>query len=68
MFARGGRRIGLALALTALVIGIGAASPAAAGSDFGQHVSTCSRTMGFSGQHNPGMHQGFHGWDANHEC
>lgn len=24
--------------------------------DFGQHVRTCTHTMGFDGMHNPGMH------------
>lgn len=63
-----GRRIGLAMAVVALVTGTAAASPAAAADDFGQHVSTCARTTGFDAQHNPGMHQGFHGWDPSHEC
>lgn len=33
------------------------------GPAFGQHVSQCAKTMGFSGLHNPGMHQGKSGWD-----
>ena len=32
--------------------------------NFGQHVSTCAQTMGFSSDHNPGMHQGASGWDG----
>jgi hypothetical protein len=24
--------------------------------------------MGFSADHNPGMHQGRHGWDHTHTC
>lgn len=31
---------------------------------FGQHVSACAQTMGFSGTHNPGMHHGAAGWDG----
>lgn len=35
------------------------------GRDFGQHVAMCAREMGgFTGSHNPGMHQGFAGWDG----
>ena len=44
------------------------AVPAAADDDFGQHVRTCAQTMGFDGQHNPGMHQGFHDWSPQHIC
>jgi hypothetical protein len=32
--------------------------------NFGQHVSACAQTMGFSADHNPGMHQGVSGWDG----
>jgi hypothetical protein len=32
--------------------------------DFGQHVSQCAQQMGFSGDHNPGMHDGAAGWDG----
>jgi hypothetical protein len=45
-----------------------ALAQSAGGQDFGRHVSTCARTMGFDGMHNPGMHQGFAGWDPLHEC
>jgi hypothetical protein len=41
-----------------------AATTDATGAEFGQHVSECAQTMGFSGDHNPGMHQGFAGWDG----
>ena len=40
------------------------AQPAPAGPGFGQHVSQCARTMGFDGNHNPGMHHGLSGWDG----
>jgi hypothetical protein len=42
----------------------GAATTAAAPANFGQHVRTCAQTMGFSGEHNPGMHRGAAGWDG----
>ncbi|OIJ27618.1 hypothetical protein [Nocardioides luteus] len=44
-------------------------SPAAAadGREFGEHVVHCAQDVGFSGTHNPGMHQGFHGF-TDHEC
>lgn len=35
-----------------------------AGRDFGQHVAECAQTSGMDGTHNPGMHQGFSGWDG----
>lgn len=38
------------------------------GSDFGDHVVQCAQTMGFDGHHNPGMHQGFVGFDPDHTC
>jgi hypothetical protein len=40
------------------------AEPLAAASSFGQHVRTCAQQVGFSGEHNPGMHQGLSGWDG----
>lgn len=42
------------------------ASPTAG--DFGEHVVVCEQAMGFDGYHNPGMHQGFSGWDPTHTC
>jgi hypothetical protein len=62
-------RILLATALAAgtAVLSAGGASAAAPdqGPAFGQHVSQCAKTMGFSGTHNPGvMHQGKSGWDG----
>ena len=35
-----------------------------AASEYGQHVRECAQTMGYSGEHNPGMHQGAAGWDG----
>lgn len=58
-------KAGLLLGTAMVVTVLGAApSVAATGSEFGQHVSGCAQTMGFSGTHNPGMHQGFHNWDG----
>ena len=64
------RRLAMALVVTAGAMGaaISTASSAAAADDFGQHVSICAKTMGFNGEHNPGMHQGFAGWDPSHQC
>lgn len=58
---------GAAVAVAA-IIAVGAGAPATAAGDFGDHVSTCAQTIGFSADHNPGMHQGFHGWDPTHVC
>jgi hypothetical protein len=54
-----------AIAAATLVL----AAPTAAmadttGSQFGQHVRVCAQTMGFNGDHNPGMHHGYAGWDG----
>ena len=38
------------------------------GSTYGHHVSQCAQDAGFDGMHNPGMHQGFSGVPADHEC
>ena len=54
--------------LAAAVLTVGAGTPAATAGDFGDHVSTCAQTVGFSADHNPGMHQGRHGWDPTHTC
>ena len=57
-----------ALASAALTLVGAAAAPATAEGQFGEHVSTCARSTGFNADHNPGMHQGFHGWDPTHAC
>lgn len=53
----------------AAVVGLFVSAPAQAltGQEFSQHVRDCQQEMGFSGTHNPGMHQGFSGWDG-HTC
>jgi len=56
------------MAAVLLVLTAGPATAAGAGEDFGQHVQTCAQTMGFDGVHNPGMHQGFAGWDPSQVC
>ncbi len=52
-------RILLATALAAGTVLLSAAAASAAtpapGPTFGQHVSECAQTMGFSGTHNPSM-------------
>lgn len=55
-----------ALAAGTVLLSAGAAAAAvpAPGPSFGQHVSDCASTMGFSGTHNPGvMLQGTPGMD-----
>jgi len=57
------------LALAAIVTTAVLATPPAAqaepsGADYGQHVRVCAQTMGLSGDHNPGMHQGYAGWNG----
>jgi hypothetical protein len=48
-----------------MVIGASSASVADPGpTNFGQHVSSCAQTMGFTADHNPGVHQGASGWDG----
>ena len=44
-------------------------SPATAadGSGYGEHVVSCAQDAGFGGAHNPGMHEGFHGF-TDHVC
>ena len=59
---RFGRSIAAA-ALTAVVLLQASPATAVSGPTFGDHVQ-CARTMGFSGSHNPGMHQGAHNWDG----
>lgn len=62
------RRISVAAAsaTAALVMVTPAAAQAdpSSGADFGQHVRMCAQIMGFTGSHNPGMHQGYTGWDG----
>lgn len=52
----------------AAILIAGAAASAQADEQFGQHVEQCARTIGFDQEHNPGMHQGAHGWNPDHTC
>ena len=54
----------LPAALLTTMTGAANAEQAPAAPNFGQHVSSCAQTMGFSASHNPGMHHGFAGWDG----
>jgi len=56
------------LAAGAAILAVGVAAPAGADDEFGQHVQNCAQTMDFDGEHNPGMHQGAHGWSPDHVC
>lgn len=63
------RKVRIFLAAAALATGavtLPAAGASAATPDappaFGNHVSECAKTMGFTGAHNPGMHPGAAGW------
>ena len=52
-----------AIAVAALsVAGPASAQPAPGVQNFGSHVASCARDMGFDGAHNPGMHRGAAGW------
>ena len=64
------RKLVAAGAVTAVLVLTPAIASAGTGTgrEFGQHVVTCAQTMGFDGTHNPGMHQGFAGWDPSHTC
>ena len=59
----------LALSATSVALALPAApalasAPSTSGT-FGQHVATCAHESGgFTGTHNPGMHQGAAGWDG----
>ncbi|NNF54006.1 MAG: hypothetical protein HKN03_06125 [Acidimicrobiales bacterium] len=46
----------------ALMLVPAAASAAGPEANFGSHVSQHAQTHGFSGTHNPGVHQGVSGW------
>jgi hypothetical protein len=61
------RRVAI-VAITAIaIVLVPAVAWADTGRDFGGHVVNCARTIGFNGQHNPGMHQGFAGFTP-HTC
>jgi hypothetical protein len=67
----GARRVVIlgVVAVGVLLVPSGAwADGSAGGPAFGEHVVHCAQTMGFDGEHNPGMHRGFAGWDPSHVC
>lgn len=57
-----------ALASIALAPSTAALAASGDGSAYGHHVAQCAQDIGFSGMHNPGMHQGFKGVPEDHEC
>lgn len=60
--------VAAAIAVAALsVVGPASAQPAPGAQNFGGHVASCARDMGFDGAHNPGRHRGAAGWDGS-EC
>lgn len=56
------------VAAVAAVALIPSSAAAGEGRDFGHHVVHCAQSVGFDGAHNPGMHQGFRGFAADHAC
>ena len=47
------------------LVPVTASADTTSGRDYGQHVAACAQAMGgFSGSDNPGMHQGFAGWNG----
>ena len=64
-------RFAATTASVALGVVLASASASAAPADaamYGQHVRDCAQSMGFDGNHNPGMHRGFSMWDPTHTC
>lgn len=57
-----------AVAVVAAVALAPSSAAAGDGRDFGRHVVHCAQSVGFDGAHNPGMHQGFSGFAADHMC
>lgn len=53
-----------AVAATVGLAPVAASADTATGREYGQHVATCARDMGFDGAHNPGTHRGYVGWSA----
>lgn len=48
-----------------LVLAAPATAQAATGADYGDHVRMCAQLMGFTGDHNPGVHHlGYAGWNG----
>jgi hypothetical protein len=60
--------LGIVTAVVAAGLTVGTTAPASAHDRFGDHVRSCAQTMGFDGEHNPGMHRGASGWHPDHTC
>jgi hypothetical protein len=60
-------RVALAVGMTGVVAATAVGS-AQASDEFGRHVAICAQSMGFSADHNPGMHHGYAGWSPDHTC
>ena len=50
------------------LLAAGSSRAAADDAEYGQHVRDCAQVVGFTGTHNPGMHQGRSSWDPGHTC
>lgn len=58
-----------AVAVTMGLAPVAASADVATGAEYGEHVAHCAQMTGLSGQHNPGMHQGYAGdGDMEHDC
>jgi Spy/CpxP family protein refolding chaperone len=57
------------LAVTMGLAPAAASAAVATDAEFGEHVAHCAQMVCLSGQHNPGMHQGYAGHgDMEHDC
>jgi hypothetical protein len=57
------------VAVTMGLAPVAALADVATGTEYGEHVAHCAQMMGLSGEHNPGMHQGYAGvGDMEHDC
>ncbi len=58
-----------AVTATVGLVPAAASADTVTGRDYGGHVVHCAQTMGFSGEHNPGMHHGYAGFaEMEHKC
>jgi hypothetical protein len=57
-----------AAAIATVALAVPASAATGDGREFGHHVVHCAQAVGFDGSHNPGMHQGFRGFTADHMC
>lgn len=59
---------GVAVAIALVAYPGGALADADEGATYGGHVVHCAQSVGFDGVHNPGMHNGYAGWNPAHSC